>query len=464
MRHKNELFVLTPGIMGTEIVLPTSDSGKPDRVWPPTWDEVVFWRYDDARIDRLMSKDAVHGDLISHVCHLQFYRPLLKLLHACEIKDEKDAQLRLLTFPYDWRADLFDTAKSLAVALDEEAVGRDRITLIGHSMGGLVCRLVLESGLYDERAWFSKIDRFISLGTPHRGAPLALARVLGLDAAFGIRPEGFVRMSQCERWPSGYQLLPAPGEASCWNQSSSSLEPVDIYDQQIGEMLGLNLQNISRARKLHEALDPTRGPEGLQRIAVATGRRETVTRINLFEEANGFDMTKAHVTKSEGSGDGTVPVFSSTAMIGAQHLLVDAPHATVFDAPGFEALMKRLSGGSTSAVLLDNSSGDALAPTARISLSQVSIQAGEHIEVVLTDAHSPIGDVTIEVESVDGAGGGLSVIDAIYTWSVPAKLQESGWVGIRLPPVDQPGLFRFTLRIGDRRVDDAVIAIATNLN
>lgn len=75
----------------------------------------------------------------------------------------------------------------------------ERIALVGHSMGGLVMRaaaaVVPDAGGYaaGERPWAARVSDVVTLGTPHRGAPLAalvgrgssLLGVLEESAAFG---------------------------------------------------------------------------------------------------------------------------------------------------------------------------------------------------------------------------------------------------------------------------------------
>lgn len=81
---------------------------------------------------------------------------------------------------YDWRMDNFTSAALLQNLLFNinnlygSAVGN--ITLIGHSMGGIVCRTYLEllAKLNNEAdPLFNNIKTLITLGTPHLGAPLA---------------------------------------------------------------------------------------------------------------------------------------------------------------------------------------------------------------------------------------------------------------------------------------------------
>ncbi|HTU28010.1 MAG TPA: hypothetical protein VMF07_01425 [Solirubrobacteraceae bacterium] len=69
------------------------------------------------------------------------------------------------------------SGEQLAVALDELVQGwpasEVEISLIGHSMGGLVARAACRAD--GEGRWRGRVRRTISLGSPHTGAPLARA-------------------------------------------------------------------------------------------------------------------------------------------------------------------------------------------------------------------------------------------------------------------------------------------------
>lgn len=58
------------------------------------------------------------------------------------------------------------------------------LALVGHSMGGLVIRAAAADG----GSWVEHVDTTVSLGTPHRGAPLAQAAELAVRA-LGVAPE-----------------------------------------------------------------------------------------------------------------------------------------------------------------------------------------------------------------------------------------------------------------------------------
>jgi pimeloyl-ACP methyl ester carboxylesterase len=64
----------------------------------------------------------------------------------------------------------------------------DEITLLGHSMGGLVARSAGDQAAEQGMTWVRQVRRIVSLGTPHMGAPLAQA-VHYAGAALWALPE-----------------------------------------------------------------------------------------------------------------------------------------------------------------------------------------------------------------------------------------------------------------------------------
>ena len=67
-----------------------------------------------------------------------------------------------------------------------------RISLIGHSMGGLImraaCAVVSAAPAADQTAWNTRVTDVVTLGTPHLGAPLERGVALGVRA-LGLLPE-----------------------------------------------------------------------------------------------------------------------------------------------------------------------------------------------------------------------------------------------------------------------------------
>jgi len=71
------------------------------------------------------------------------------------------------------------------------------ITLIGHSMGGLVARAACEEGRAADHRWRSLLRHLVFLGTPHHGAPLERAGH-GVDVLLASTPftAPFTRLGQ----------------------------------------------------------------------------------------------------------------------------------------------------------------------------------------------------------------------------------------------------------------------------
>jgi pimeloyl-ACP methyl ester carboxylesterase len=67
-----------------------------------------------------------------------------------------------------------------------------QLVLVGHSMGGLVCRGAVHYAEREQRAFLARLSHLLCIGTPHMGAPLerasnALSSLLGLFDAAGTQ-------------------------------------------------------------------------------------------------------------------------------------------------------------------------------------------------------------------------------------------------------------------------------------
>jgi phospholipase A1 len=355
------LFV--PGTMGT--ILSTAAG---EVVWPPTPVEVALGY---RRKDKLMQDDLVVGDIVRKVSCFNVYQPLIDTFAAMGFK-ESGAGDRLQLFPYDWRRDLEGLADQLAARFDALPAGTMSITVVAHSMGGLLARLVIERDKFKDKPWLKKIKAFITLATPHLGAPLALARILGLDSAMGISGADFKALAADKRYPSGYQLLPAPLEAACWNvKPHSLLGQLDIYDPAVAASLGLDPALVARARWVHDTLGQGKAPGQIRYFYFAATGHKTATRVNV-------GTGSPQVTQSEDAGDGTVPLWSALPKSGQKQLVV-GEHASFFTGDIFNAVFYRLFDKDYAAAPLGIA-----APTTTLSVQSIVIRAGQEIELVIT--------------------------------------------------------------------------------
>ena len=81
-----------------------------------------------------------------------------------------------------------ENGRSLADLLSSWTAPVSEIALIGHSMGGLVARSAAFQGNERGDEWVRSVSHVISLGTPHRGAPLEEIVHVG-SAALDLLPE-----------------------------------------------------------------------------------------------------------------------------------------------------------------------------------------------------------------------------------------------------------------------------------
>lgn len=425
------VVVLVPGIMGTELVLPGGEV-----VWPPKVQETLLGY---RRIDKLQDSAVRPTRIIGTVSCIDFYAPLQLLLSQLGFKASGDKVL--VEHPYDWRLDLFDLAEGLAARLD--AVAADRIVIVAHSMGGLISRLMLETPTYRNRPWFAKIASFLALATPHNGAPLALGRVLGLDSALGISGADFRKLASNPAYPSGYQLLPAPGEDACWNVTAGAdLAPLDFYDAKVATALGMSTALVARVRAVHDALNSGAPPDHVRYFYFSGAGHKTVTRINV-------DAGKAQMVTTPDAGDGTVPMWSSLPRRVQKQVVVNE-HANVFRGDAFKRVFFRLFGADIGAPL----EGVFGAPTLSVSLQRPIFAEGTPVEAVLF-AEEPFttlqGNLVFEARSeMDVAGSVVARMPVSYSGPGVATLAVS--IAVSLPP----GFYELRYE-GDRDQTDRVV-------
>ncbi|XVN15681.1 alpha/beta hydrolase [Pseudomonas corrugata] len=413
-----DIVILIPGIMGTTLLAIDAD-GKPEEVWPPTPYEAVMGY---KRLDLLTRPDLKVGEPINKVACYNFYSLLREHLDDLGFKNT-DKGKRRIEFGYDWRQDNFDSAQKLAKLLEKLHIQEPgaRVTLVGHSMGGLVSRLLLEQAQNQKQPWFACITQLITLGTPHLGAPLALARIFGLDSTAGVSATDVKRLANDPRYPSAYQLLPAPGEAAVWALNSPDLRAVDIYEQESAKDLGLDYDLVNKAQRMHQVLAAGTRPEGVRYFYFAGSGHQTVTRINVnHTSGQTVNHAKSVITKTDDAGDGTVPLYSSLPTTGQRQIVINE-HATVFKGEPFRRAFFRLLGGNVGPAI--ETVGEA---TLAGSLDRPVYEQGEPIEVTLE---------VLNLNALDGKGrtasieGELVITDARADAQSPAHTYRVNYSG-----------------------------------
>jgi len=76
-------------------------------------------------------------------------------------------------------------AALMQVLVDQWPVPLQALSVLGHSMGGLVARSALQHGADAGKGWVQRLDRLAFLGAPHHGAPLERGGH-GIDLLLGV--------------------------------------------------------------------------------------------------------------------------------------------------------------------------------------------------------------------------------------------------------------------------------------
>jgi pimeloyl-ACP methyl ester carboxylesterase len=317
--------IVVPGIMGSELRL------NGEVIWPGSFLS-LFLPY--GKMNELMNPNLDATDLIRTYSVSTQYAKLIEDLERCGFR-ENDAKPTLFVCPYDWRKDNALSAKTLADVIDKAFnthPGNAEISLIAHSMGGLISRYYLESGDFNARPGFASVRQLITLGTPHRGAGLALAAAVGMEKRLFLSAEQVKQLVSDVRYPALYQLLPPVGEPFVWDEEKTSeFGTIDIYDQQVAQTLGLVQQNLQAAKDFHAKLDMAKRPvnqgKPVRYFFFVGTHQNTISYIRLLKTPdNKYRVRKVEL---EGAGDGTVPSWSG-AITGVQGQPVGGEHSTIY--------------------------------------------------------------------------------------------------------------------------------------
>jgi hypothetical protein len=385
------LVVFVPGILGSQLLRPDGTEawlnlgntlGHHDLSLPR---KLPFARsHDDLHPGFLVGTDTV----LPRVFGFTEYSDFLDLLDSAGYEPGVGEGLRYAVYTYDWRRDLVESARGLALRL--EGLAREmgdpgaRFHIVGHSMGGLVARYYLRFGgaepAGDAPVTWAGARRAASVllaATPNAGSIPALGAVLTGERV-GLSYTTLAA-SVVSRMPSIYQLLPPAGARPLVDPRGKPLE-TDLHDPATWQHFGWGpfapasddrlaperaflVAALSRARAFHAALArpaatpcpvPVRalggdtlptlaravageGPPGAAPRLEARTRREQ----DLLYEAGDGRVTRAsllatHLPGAEGSASGSgLPEVVQSFFGGADH------HGLYAD-PALQSLLLRL--------------------------------------------------------------------------------------------------------------------------
>src|SRR5258706_3863612 len=331
-----EAVVIVPGIMGSELL----DGDK--LIWPGDAVELLL---PYKHMAQLLKPQLIVGDLIRSFSISTQYAALISALERCGFH-EHDKPQSLYVCPYDWRRDNREAANRLGELIDRifhEHPNGVQINLIAHSMGGLVSRYYLESGLYAKNRGYGSICRLITLGTPHQGAPLALSAALGRERRLFLNETQVQELANDPNFPALYQLLPPPYEPFAWNQDRKArFAPLDIYSSEVSGQIGLSSPNLKATVNFRKMLDVTCRPLNVGYFFFVGTQQTTMTEARVTLKG-GTDRARVEFIARDDGGDGTVPVWSGTHT-GFQSAAVGGEHGTIYKNAGLQQVLAALLG------------------------------------------------------------------------------------------------------------------------
>jgi pimeloyl-ACP methyl ester carboxylesterase len=192
------MIVFVPGIKGSELF-----EGDNKRWFPSTTKD----------IDLLDIKNELEANsIIRHVTPYGLTK-LTKKIYLGILDEFGESSFSI--FAYDWRKSILDHVDGLVSnILREYEAGNKKITLIGHSMGGLLAKAAILK--LNDQGHIDKISKFISIGTPWHGSPDSLKALLygepGVFSNFSnilqiLNAKATRKLAKM--FPSVYQLLPS---------------------------------------------------------------------------------------------------------------------------------------------------------------------------------------------------------------------------------------------------------------
>jgi hypothetical protein len=298
--HRKLVWLDSHGLLNPEVTLEALrlDIGDPDRIVPTgILDEVVvlppFWDPD-------------------------VYKGLTAFLRD-------NLRLRVFEFYYDWRKSLEAAADLLnnQVLRWLHETGAPKVDLVAHSFGGLVARAYLAKHGPD------KVDRLITLGTPHKGAVEALETLVRGRRLFTF-PAGKVRQVS-RTFPSLYEVAPSDPADRMFLSGGQPANPMQVNgwceSQPMRDLL-------AAAAARMPALLPAQLPVETWMIS---GTRISTSAVAAFDQG-------AMTFTQNDHGDGTVPEVSARGNgLGGQNVfrftIPFGPHVRLF---GLEKVQQRI--------------------------------------------------------------------------------------------------------------------------
>jgi len=383
--------VFVPGLCGSQLLRPDGTEA-----WLNIWNTIG---HHDLRLPGtlpfLNGRDDLHPGLLVGTDALlprafgfTEYTDVLELLDSAGFEPGAGPGARYAVFSYDWRRDLIESARHLALRLEGLAAELGdpdaRFHLVGHSMGGLVVRYYLRYGGGEPKpgapvrwAGARRAASVVQVATPNAGSIPALRAIVdGERVGFSNTT---LAATVIQRMPSVYQLLPPAGARALVDPDGRPLDD-DLHDPATWEKFGWGpfapdsseaavaergylRAALARARAFHEALcRPASAPCPVPvyvlggdclltaaRAVVGEGPPGTPPRVDARTRAEqelllepgdgrvtrasllGSHLTEAAASRTESGYDETTHVFFGSA-----------DHHGLYADPAFQSVLLRL--------------------------------------------------------------------------------------------------------------------------
>ncbi|MFD7936569.1 esterase/lipase family protein [Streptomyces sp. NPDC059755] len=206
---------------------------------------------------------------------------------------------RVVPFAYDWRLSVRVNARRLGHFLDQ-TVDRTRardVTLLCHSMGGLIARYYLEVlGGRDG------VNRLITIGTPFSGSVKAVRMLAGdIGLSLGSLAERLTEVART--FPAVHQLLPT---YACVETDGDYRRLADVPVPGIASAAVADA--VLLKRQIAEAIARNANPRPYQLHIFGGKEQPTDNAVRVVGGTLRYDRRHG---RQEIRGDGTVPRFSS---------------------------------------------------------------------------------------------------------------------------------------------------------
>jgi len=164
-QEKKRPVIIIPGLLGSQLI----DKTTKKIIWEPTISGMLFSILFGINTKMKHDQNSVNNILADRISHK--YSKLINYLISLGYSQNSDQQT-LFTLPYDWRNSNMTSAnrKLKNIIQKIKKLGFEQVDIIAHSMGGILARYFIEK--VDRE---NSVNRLITLGTPHYGAPSTYA-------------------------------------------------------------------------------------------------------------------------------------------------------------------------------------------------------------------------------------------------------------------------------------------------